>query len=315
LAGAPALVMAVDRYADCVVRITDRGTSAGPVPGWHFSSSGFMSTPSRLTRAELIGAIPPDPASPAHLAWQVLAALDTARLPAGGVVTIDTRSFYQRDQKLGVGSSAAVCVALYGAYCATLGLSNDPAQAAAIHHRLQGGQGSGIDIAAACFGGLLRFERPAGATDAVVAQARLPEGLQVGFVWVGHAAQTTSHLQRFAAWRERGGRTELEALTEAARALFETEDWLPGLQRYVHRLQQLDAAAGLGIYENAHSALDRVARMGGVVYKPCGAGGGDIGAAFSFDLGALERFMTTARDRGFTPIKLETAAHGIQVSR
>jgi len=315
LAGAPAMVMAVDRYAECTVQVHGDGASAGQDPDWHFMSKGFPSTPSRLTRFALIDENSPDPGSPAHLAWHVLAALDTAELPEAGSVEIDTSGFYQNGHKLGVGSSAAVCVALYGAFCALLGVATDIAQIAAIHHRLQGRLGSGIDIAAAYFGGLQRFERPEGAADARVSPAGLPDGLQVGFVWTGHSAQTTTHLQRFAAWRARGSSTELDALIEAARQLFEADDWLSCLRCYVGRLQQLDGAAGLGIYDTTHSALDRLATAGGVVYKPCGAGGGDIGAAFSFEPGALERFMTTARSRGFTPVRLETAAHGIQVSR
>jgi phosphomevalonate kinase len=53
----------------------------------------------------------------------------------------------------------------------------------------------------------------------------------------------------------------------------------------------------------------------GVVYKPCGAGGGDIGAAFSTDPAALDRFTRTAHIQGYAPIMLETALHGIHVGR
>jgi phosphomevalonate kinase len=320
LAGAPALVLAVDRYARCTISVPLRtGDGAGSATReWRFTSAGFVAAPVTMGRAALCANVPPAADSPARTAWQVLQTLDRAALPEAADVSIDTAGFYRSGTKLGLGSSAAVCVALYGALCELLGADRSYATVAAIHRRMQGGRGSGIDVAAAWFGGLLRFRRdldlPADAAPEI-APAALPEHLKVRFVWAGHPAVTSEHLARFGAWRERGSTAELDALGAASATLFEPGDAMTQLREYVRRLDELDRAANLAIYDAAHRELHRLAAGSGVVYKPCGAGGGDIGAAFSYDPRALERFLTTARDRGFAPITLETAAHGIDVRR
>jgi len=327
LAGAPALVMAVDRYAGCTIMtapqsaarpaVTLHGTGNGGT-GWLFSSRGFTAEPALLSSAELRGAAPPPTDSPAWSAWHVLRPLQTQGLPEAAEIVIDTTGFYERGVKLGLGSSAAVCVALYGAFCELLGHSARFEEVAAIHHRLQGNKGSGIDVAAAWFGGLIRFERNPESTATIapsVTAATLPAGLVTAFLWAGHPAATTSHLQRFAVWRERGHTDELDALTESSRRLFGSSDCIAALRDYVGCLQNLDRAAQLAIYDTAHRELHRLAARCGVVYKPCGAGGGDIGAAFSYDAHAIASFTASARAAGFTPITLETAQHGILVRR
>jgi len=318
LAGAPALVMAVDRFAVCQLT-TPASDERVPTAGageWRFSSAGFVAADLDMARQTLTAPEPPPAASAARIAWEVLRALDTGRLPDSASVGIDTSGFYHQQAKLGLGSSAAVCVALYGALCELLNIEPRFDQAAAIHHRLQGGSGSGIDVAAAYFGGLQRFQRlPDQAAAPVIERASLPPGLCIGFLWAGYSSSTTEHLQRFARWHERGAVAPLEALTQASAALFEPGDLTSRLLAYTRCLGALDRAASLSVYGPAHVELDRLAASGGVVYKPCGAGGGDIGAAFSYDQRALETFMDSARARGYTRIKLETAAHGIQVSR
>jgi phosphomevalonate kinase len=313
LAGAPALVMAVDRYAQCEIDLPPHADAENASHAWRFSSSGFVAPPAMLEREALTGAIPPKP-GPAVTAWHVLQALPSDRLPVSADVRIDTSGFYHAGVKLGLGSSAAVCAALYGGLAALTGSSASFATVAAIHHRMQGNRGSGIDVAAAWFGGLLRFQRPVAAAPAIVATS-LPAQVSVRFVWAGQPALTTTHLARFADWRARGTTAPLEALMEASAALFAADDWMAAMRTYVRRLDALDSAAGLGIYDAAHRALHELAMEHGVVYKPCGAGGGDIGAAFSDDPAALDRFTGTARARGFAPITLETALHGIDVRR
>jgi len=320
LAGAPALVMAVDRYAVCELTVP---AAAAPITtaatlGWRFSSAGFVSADLDISRQALTAPGPPPATSAARIAWEVLKAHDTGALPESASINIDTSGFYQDQAKLGLGSSAAVCVALYGALCELLHIQPSFDGAAATHHRLQGGSGSGIDVAAAYFGGLQRFQRrpdqPAAAA-AAIEPVTLPRALCVGFVWAGYSSSTPEHLQRFARWRERGDLAPLEALTRASAALFEPGELTSRLQHYTRCLGALDQAANLSVYGPAHVELDQLAAGGGVVYKPCGAGGGDIGAAFSYDQRALDTFMDSARARGYTRIKLETAAHGIQVSR
>ena len=301
---APALVMAVDRYARC--RLAAGGTDA-----WSCRSAGFGAAAETVSRARLLESAAPAADSCWTVLWQVLQHLQA--FPEGGVAEFDTAGFHEQGRKLGLGSSAALSVAVYGAACRLLGRQPDPAAAFDIHRRLQGGRGSGIDIAAAWYGGTLRFHRKSAAPPDVEPWS-LPAGLEIRFVWSGTPASTGRHLDRLSGWLESADGGELRDLVEISAALFNAAD-LPGtLARYVDTLSALDRAAGLGIFSPEHQHLRRLAIDTGVVYKPCGAGGGDIGAAFTDDAGAADRFVAQARQAGYLPLALETASHGLEVT-
>src|SRR5262245_23763402 len=98
------------------------------------------------------------------------------------------------NRKLGLGSSAAILVASLAA----LELDAEPdlpegdlaarvfSEARVAHRAAQGG-GSGIDVAASAFGGVLRFERPAPDAAPIVASITLPQPLFIS-VWSSSAS-------------------------------------------------------------------------------------------------------------------------------
>ena len=47
----------------------------------------------------------------------------------------------------------------------------------------------------------------------------------------------------------------------------------------------------IGIYTKLHTNLQKTASRHNIFYKPSGAGGGDIGLAFSSSLGELNDFL------------------------
>jgi len=308
LAGAPALVMAVDRYASCAL---DPGTGSG----WSLTAAGHTAAAETVSRARLIGDEPaPADATIDAIVRQALRAVPAESFPSGGRAHFDTAGFHHDGHKLGLGSSAALTVATYGAVCRLLGLDASEATAHTIHRAFQGGSGSGIDVAAAWHGGTLRFRRAGADGPGEATPWTLPPGLSVRTVWTGSAASTGAHLGRLQCWLDRGGRQELEALAADAAGLFETADVLAALANYVVRLDELDRAAELSIFSPPHRHLQRLAIDAGVVYKPCGAGGGDMGAAFATDVAAIEHFVDLARQAGFLPLALETASHGLEVT-
>ncbi|MFU8816622.1 MAG: mevalonate kinase [Pseudomonadales bacterium] len=306
LTGAPALVMAVDRYARCQLQAT--------ADVWEFAALGFAAPAARIARQRLLAADPPPADAVWRTVWQALRAVDGAHLPQGGQVCLDTRSFHHHGSKLGLGSSAAICVAAYGALCRLLGQQPSYTGALAVHRQLQGGAGSGIDVAASWHGGTVKFLRGDATEPGPVSAWSLPAELHVTFIWTGRPASTVDHLARFRAWLERGQHAPLDALSLASQRLFETERLEAALKDYVAALQALDAAASLGIFSDAHVRLGRLAIEAGVVYKPCGAGGGDLGAAFTDDAAAAARFARMASAQQFLPIPLEIASHGFQVT-
>jgi phosphomevalonate kinase len=297
LAGAPALVMAVDRFASATI-----------LPGddlWRITARGFEGK-ERIAAAELLRRRPDldeDP-GPADLIRCVIAALGVTNLPAAAEIVTDTRAFHARGTKLGIGSSAAICTATCAALADFLEVTFNSDKALAAHRLLQGASGSGLDVAAACHGGLIRFQNGS------AAEAAWPAELQFRFVWSGQAAKTTAQVAKFSTWQATGQTAPLDALCAASEALFENPS-LAGLRDYVARLKNLDENAHLGIYDSAHRRLDELANRAQVVYKPCGAGGGDIGIALSDDISSLERFIASAAHEQFETTDLEIAAHGV----
>ena len=172
LEGAPALVMAVNRYASARIEAAaDR---------WQLSSVGFESK-ADLSSGELLSADASESAGITGLVRAVLSALGDPPLPSGAAVHTDTRDFHNQNgasQKLGIGSSAAVCTAASAAIADFLDKPFDETVPLNAHRLLQGKAGSGLDVAAACHGGLIRFQngqsRP----------ADWPETLHYQYFWV-----------------------------------------------------------------------------------------------------------------------------------
>lgn len=310
LVGAPALVVAVDRRVVCALHDSANG-------GWRFSTHGFAPDV-RHALAPLTNADLPR-SDPAYLCKHVLRQLQLVgigldRLPAHLHVDIDSRAGFDGGKKLGIGTSAAVCCALTGALLARIGAVHDVFPIAfAAHGAAQGGRGSGLDVAASCEGGMIRFEAGRHPSVRRVAFPRI----SFAAIWTGASADTREHLVQFDAWRAGTVPDPLKSLTTAASrvadAVSDHETFVRQLRAYAAALQSLDDVAHLGIYSPAHRQLTRLAEEHGVVYKPCGAGGGDLGMAFAIDARALEPFERVARAAGFGRLPLELDEHGITV--
>jgi phosphomevalonate kinase len=259
---------------------------------------------------------------PGYLCQHVLRRLLTAgiafdTLPERLSIDIDSRAGYDAGHKLGLGTSAAVCATLSGALLERCAGRRDVFPIALDAHRAaQGGRGSGVDVAAACHGGLIRYE--ATTPDPRVTRVPFPAGVAFAAIWTGTSAETRAHIASFERWRAGTIPNELAQLIGAAGAVVgsvpDPQDFMRQLRAYAIALQALDATARLGIYSPAHRTLTDVARAHGVVYKPCGAGGGDLGMAFAIEPGALAAFERGAIAAGFDRLPLELDEHGITVS-
>jgi mevalonate kinase len=97
-------------------------------------------------------------------------------LPRGSVL-VDTAAFSLNGTKMGIGSSAATAAVTVGAVLEMAGLSVADSTdlifdvASSAHRAAQGGLGSGADVAAAVYGGLLHYTRP---TNSAATIRRLP---------------------------------------------------------------------------------------------------------------------------------------------
>jgi len=297
LAGAPAAIMAVDTVAQ--VRIEERQDNT-----WHFSSTGFDSPSAMVTNSTL----PSEPT--AAFTASILQHWGLVRLSdvcSGADLHTDSADFFAEGHKLGLGSSAAVCNATYAGLCQLLHKVPSLAEAQLIHRNWQGGKGSGLDVAASWFGGVIRYQNGQAETYS------WPKDLHWQLVWTGKSAKTVDHITSFDTWRSQDQSSLLDDLSQLSSQLFDQpgEDNL--LNAYQHALFALDVSAQLNIFTTEHRSLVKLADSQGITYKPCGAGGGDIGIALSTDTDALEKFRSAVSDNDFLLLDLEMAEHGITV--
>jgi len=310
LAGAPSLVMAVNRLARCSITTTNE-------PHWSFASSGFSAT-SQHSLETLMQPQDMSAGDPARLlgwvlkGWRQPATSEwLAHLPRGAQVTTDTTQMYLADQKLGLGSSAALITAVSGCLAALVTQPQPEFQSVhQAHQASQGGIGSGLDVATSLNGGLIRFQ--SGATTA----AQWPANLHYRFVYSGKPASTSTLVSRFNRYRQSAQKSHsidpLKDLIDASATLANGAINLDNLARYVSALKALDAVAKIGIYSPEHTQIAASAERHGLVYKPCGAGGGDLGVVIAERMDDLDVF-TRALDKNFAVIDLEIAAHGLKI--
>src|SRR5262249_54946525 len=148
-------------------------------------------------------------------AGAVQAAIRQRREPGGALrVIVDSRAFLIGERKLGLGRSAATLVA------ASAALAPAASQAELLERGLEAnslfhaGQGSGGDVGAAVYGGLIEARRES-ATLAVRTRA-LPVGLHLVAGWTGTSAHTTPLLVRFATAPAPAALAELVSVATAA---------------------------------------------------------------------------------------------------
>lgn len=300
LAGAPAIVAAMDRRVACRLAPAEAGD-------WTFVSRGY---PARSTHPrEKLPATPGDPAALVRFALARLQ-IPAQNLPRHLTLEIDSRPCFLNGVKLGIGSSAAAVVAAGAALAELANVRCDLPRLFAIHKDLQGPTGSGLDVAASWHGGVVRFRAGRGEP------FRLPAGLRFAFAHAGWSSATQHLVGRFNAWRKGSCPPVLRELMACAEAIAEASAataFLDAFAACAAALAELDRAAGIGIYSSAHRAANAAARRHRVLYKPCGAGGGDLGVAVSDDAEALQGWREAATAAGLHLVDAGIATHGLQV--
>ena len=319
LEGAPALVLAVDRRAR---------VSLAPASGEYWEVVSPTLGHEALLHVGRDGVQWQDGPVP-ELAW--LATM-FGELPfAAGLppcrIVLDSDAFFIIDRygeqiKLGLGSSAAVIVALLGALhaCADRGAPT-LVSSIAVHRAIQHGRGSGIDVAAAFAGGLSKFELRENSPECVPTQ--LPEALHWCCVFSGRPASTAALLGGVAAWREREPSAYADRMGElgtiSSRGVDAVMDhdaasFLSSLRDYARALARFGDAAGVDIVSRGHRVLAALAEDCGAVYKSCGAGGGDVGVTFAMDDMRLREFTGRAVEAGYAVVGLGADPRGLETN-
>ncbi len=247
---------------------------------------------------------------------EVSAALDPA--PA-----IDSSALEDAGQKLGLGSSAAALVAALGLRRAQAGddLDQDHVRrqiferAREVHARVQNG-GSGVDVAASTFGGVLHY------TLGSVEPVKLPRGVTVTAFFSGTSARTSALRERVDALKardpnEHGARMSLlrEIAIGAHRAARSNDavTFVAAVASTGEGLTALGIAADAPIVPPAFVDLGARAKSEGAAFIPSGAGGGDVGIFVGPTPSAS--FTDAARAAGMTLLTLAVESRGVHVAK
>jgi len=300
---APAIVIAVNRRAHVSVVPHDDSHSVLETPGlaegaWHFDVDDD-GTLCWLDETQV----------PGTTLLEAVALQTDFRLMSPVRVNVDTRGFFERTggQKLGLGSSAAATVALTAALSESRTDEEIWQKARRAHGEMQGG--SGVDIAASCFGGLLCYRQSA---EAVPVSLNWPAALVCRVYFSGVSASTPAAIDR--ARSAGASRDALVAAADEAAAAWESGECaaiLESVQAFTNRLRDFDEATSAGIFSAGHAEMRKGGDQLGVVYKPSGAGGGDCGVALSTDTGKLDAFDQVASSCGFVSLDIERDNSGL----
>jgi phosphomevalonate kinase len=230
-------------------------------------------------------------------------------------ITIDTRAFHDEEsgRKLGLGSSAAAITSAVLGLKMLAGDRQPAALAAEFAHREMQMGGSGIDVATSRLGGVIRYSRKSGGANVV--KAGWPDALALAVLWSGRSSKTSEMVARLSAdcWQSSTGKALIKAAEGAVQNWSDgAESAQAGIQAYADRLLAFDVDHGIGIFDAGHDELYELAKASDVVYKPSGAGGGDIGIVLSQDAEAVSAFCAEAEASGFRKLDLSLDPTGAE---
>jgi phosphomevalonate kinase len=283
LDGAPAITMAVDRRARVAVADVDGDISQVRAPGYTDEVGRFQTTDGDFCWHDgqsIFGIV--------DSVWRAADVLqDGARL-----IDLDTSEFIDPlcRRKIGIGSSAALTVALCAAVKCSTDIGTIMTVAQRAHSDLQGGAGSGVDIACSLSGGLIDYRMEGSSVTAL----DWPDGLSYRVIWTGVAVCTGDKLSKLKAGISKPSRVRLVSASEGMANAWRSGDAdriIKEYRDYNDHLHQFSVDHDLGIFDAGHEELWRAASEAHLTYKPCGAGGGDVGIVLGTDDVALDSFI------------------------
>jgi mevalonate kinase len=251
--------------------------------------------------------------------------LNDGATPPEGAPQLDSADLTSVAGKLGLGSSAAVAAAGVGAMLEAAGCDIRYTRALAFaladnaHRAAQGGHGSGADVAAAIYGGVVCYARRDGTAD--VQPLTLPETVQLVVFSTGTPSSTVDHvraLEAFAAKDPAASAERLGAIGALASDFIaacvdgDARSLVDKAARANAQLASLGGDIGLPIVTPALAEAARLAEELGGAAKPSGAGGGDVGVAFLTDRTAAETFRERAPHLGVEILSIRTGASGLR---
>lgn len=257
---------------------------------------------------------------PERVTPEVAAALGDRTAP-----WFDATALREGELKLGLGSSAAILVASLAARVVAERGPLDDGELAELtfrdalvaHARAQGG-GSGVDVAAAAYGGVISYRRTP--HEPVVKRVTLPAAVVVETWWSGAPATTSDFVRRVHDLRERdpdsyrtllGAQADASHKAEQAVLAGNAPAFVAALHAQRAALGALGRVAGVEIVTAAATRLAASASPAAVL--PAGAGGGDILLHVGFEPSSAD-FRASAASLGHRLVRLALGARGVHAA-
>ncbi|NTV24000.1 MAG: phosphomevalonate kinase [Nanoarchaeota archaeon] len=240
-------------------------------------------------------------------------------------------------QKIGFGSSAAATVSTIAAILKVHGIKYNPEilfkLAAVSHFSAQGKLGSGVDIAASSFGGLLGYIRFDDAwlkkkiellpikelievswPGLKISPLDIPPEIILAVGWTTHPCSTSEMIQKMNNWKTKEPKKyskvmkEIGLVSEEVMRAIQAND-KPRIINSINRngalLDRLSDESKVPIATPELRTLAEVAQSYKLAGKLSGAGGGDIGFALGFEKEVIEKVKTEWIEKGIIPVKAE----------
>ena len=247
--------------------------------------------------------------------------------------------------KIGLGGSAAATVAAVAAVLAAFGAEPDPGivyRLGAIAHLKAQGSGSGIDVAASAFGGVLAFsshhpnwlaqrlrEEPSirQVVEGSWPHLRIeplswPSGWELMVGWTGKSASTPAYLKLAARLKEAGDARYdafLSAMQASSRLLMQglkaadAPRSLDAIRQGREAMRALGTALDASLETPMLTKLAEAAERCRSAGKPSGAGGGDCGIALAVNAEQAECLRAAWNEAGVRPLAMAIAPQGVRL--
>lgn len=236
----------------------------------------------------------------------------------------DATELRGEEHKLGLGSSAAILVASMAAQWVSDGdlrdwdaIRQSMFPAALRAHQLAQAGGSGLDVAASCFGGTLEYQLKG--ERAAFRPIALPSGLYVESWDSQSPASTPEFVQKVKALKARDASlyaarigAQADAATRAVQAARDgdLDAWITAIAQQHSALSALGQAAHAPIITESTVKLHRYASDQNASVLPSGAGGGDVILYFGH-APSSEAWRAAARRDGYRLVPLDLGAEGV----
>jgi len=231
--------------------------------------------------------------------------------------TIDTTDFYYQRKKIGIGSSAAISSALIKAITKYFDIKKTNEMmldsALSLHNIKQNSLGSGMDVIASSLdSGLIECDIKK-ARQKKWTKLEWPSDLLIKGVITSEQSNTKKMIEKYLKGHINNKEFFSSLKADADRILKELSiSWkskdsksiLRLMNQYNILMQQLDEKYHLGIYTDEHQTLANLTSKSGLVYKPCGAGGGDLGFILTNNEMKLQQLIVKLKDNNFQTLDL-----------